>query len=61
MDAAYNDVQEWKYKDVLSTFGADSAKYQTYHVETQQEAESLFQSPTFNAASRLQVSHRAKK
>lgn len=56
MDASYNDIQQWKYKDLVSVFGADPKKSKTYQVKTKQEAEDLFQDENFSAAPYLQVS-----
>jgi len=55
MDAKYNDVQEWKYKDLVSVFGADPEKSKTYQVRTKQEAEDLFKNASFSSAPHLQV------
>ena len=55
MDAIYNDVQEWKYKDLVSAFGADPKKSKTYQVKTKQEAEDLFRNNDFSSAPHLQV------
>ena len=55
MDAAYNDVQEWKYKDLVSVFGADPKKSKTYQVKTKQEADNLFKDKNFSSAPYLQV------
>lgn len=55
MDAEYNDVQEWKYKDLVSVFGADPKKSKTYQVKTKQEAENLFNDENFSSAPYLQV------
>ena len=55
MDAAYNDVQEWKYKDLVSAFGADPKKSKTYQVKTKQEADNLFKDKNFSSAPYLQV------
>lgn len=54
MDASYNDVQEWKYKDLVPTFGAKSDRYKTYQVKTRQELENLFHDDTFVSAPYLQ-------
>ncbi|KAL8794024.1 MAG: hypothetical protein Q9195_003430 [Heterodermia aff. obscurata] len=54
MDASYNDIQTWKYKDLVSVFGADPQKSKTYAVKTKQEAEDLFRDPEFAAAKYLQ-------
>ena len=55
MDANYNDIQEWKYRDLISVFGGDSRKAKTYQVKTKQEAEDLFQNKEFGSAAYLQV------
>lgn len=56
MDAVYNDIQEWKYKDLVGVFGGDLQKAKTYQVKTKQEAEELFTNKEFAAAPHLQVS-----
>ena len=56
MNASYNDIQEWKYKDLVDVFGADPNKSKTYQVKTKQEAEDLFNDKKFCAAPYLQVS-----
>lgn len=56
MDAKYNDIQQWKYKDLVSVFGADPKKSKTYQVKTKQEAENLFKDESFSSAPYLQVS-----
>ena len=56
MDASYNDVQEWKYKDLVGVFGADPKKSKTYQVKTKQEAEDLFKDEKFSSAPYLQAS-----
>ena len=55
MDAIYNDIQEWKFRDLVSVFGAGPKKAKTYQVKTKQEAENLFQNKEFCSASCLQV------
>ena len=55
MDAAYNDIQEWRYKDLVSVFGADPEKSKTYQIKTKQEAEDLFKDENFSSAPYLQV------
>ena len=56
MDASYNDVQEWKYKDLVTVFGADPNKSKTYQVKTKQAAEDLFKDENFSSAPNFQVS-----
>lgn len=54
MDATYNDIQEWKYKDLIPVFGADPSKSKTHTVKTKQEAEDLFNDGNFSSAPYLQ-------
>lgn len=49
MDAEYNDVQEWLYKDVVKTFGAKEGTYKTFQIRTKDEVRKLFADKTFNA------------
>jgi pyruvate decarboxylase len=42
MNDAYNDVQEWKYKELPEVFGAAPGSVLTYRVETKEELEKLF-------------------
>lgn len=55
MDASYNDIQQWKYKDLVNVFGADPKRSKTYQVKTKQEAEDLFEDGKFSSAPYLQV------
>ena len=55
MDATYNDIQQWNFKDLVSVFGADPKKSMTYQVKTKQEAENLFKDEGFCSAPYLQV------
>lgn len=54
MDADYNDVQTWRYKDTVSTFGAKEGQARTYQVKTKDEIEALFHDKDFMAADKLQ-------
>ena len=56
MDADYNDIQEWKYKDLMHVFGADPQKSGTFQVKSKREAENLFNDRKFCSAPHLQVS-----
>ena len=56
MDADYNDIQQWKFKDLVGVFGADPKKSKTYQVKTKQEADDLFKDDNFSSAPYLQVS-----
>ena len=46
---SYNDVQEWKYKDLPATFGAPKEQYLTYRVETKKDVEELFMDKEFSS------------
>ncbi|MCJ1432564.1 Pyruvate decarboxylase 1 [Xylographa pallens] len=54
MDAEYNDIQEWKNKDLLDVFGADPKKSKTYQVKTKQELHDLFNNKHFSSAPYIQ-------
>jgi pyruvate decarboxylase len=54
MDAVYNDVQEWNYKDLVPAFGAKPGTYQTYQVKTREDLETLFKDDKFASAPHLQ-------
>ncbi|CAI6335569.1 unnamed protein product [Periconia digitata] len=47
MEATYNDVQEWRYKDLPLTFGGRQDEVLTYRVETEDDVEELFQDEEF--------------
>lgn len=49
MEDAYNDVQEWKYKDIPAVFGAQPGSVLTYNVSTKEEVESLFKDEEFSS------------
>ncbi|KAL9002015.1 MAG: hypothetical protein Q9188_005032 [Gyalolechia gomerana] len=54
MDAAYNNISEWKYKDLIPAFGGTPQNSKTYQVKNKQEAEDLFNDNTFAQAGVLQ-------
>jgi pyruvate decarboxylase len=47
MEDPYNDVQEWRYKDLPAAFGAKEGEVITYRVETKDEVEKLFKNEEF--------------
>ncbi|KAJ4348470.1 uncharacterized protein N0V89_009845 [Didymosphaeria variabile] len=49
MEDPYNDVQEWKYKDLPAAFGAPKEQYLTYRVETKKQVEELFMDKEFSS------------
>ncbi|KAH7085660.1 thiamine diphosphate-binding protein [Paraphoma chrysanthemicola] len=48
MKDSYNDVQEWKYKDLPAVFGARKGQVLTYRVETKEALEKLFSDKEFS-------------
>ncbi|KAH8819621.1 thiamine diphosphate-binding protein [Xylogone sp. PMI_703] len=55
MEAAYNDIQPWHFKDLVKTFGAEEGKYKTFQIKTKQQVHELFQDKEFCAAKYLQL------
>ncbi|KAL8898644.1 MAG: hypothetical protein Q9192_001975 [Flavoplaca navasiana] len=53
-EAPYNDIQPWKYADLIASFGGTSENSKTYQVKTKQEAEDLFNDKEFAKAGKLQ-------
>ncbi|RAK71126.1 alpha-keto acid decarboxylase family protein [Aspergillus fijiensis CBS 313.89] len=45
---SYNDIQEWKYRQLLEVFGAEQGSYQTYQIRTKEELAALLQDSAFN-------------
>ncbi|RAH40557.1 alpha-keto acid decarboxylase family protein [Aspergillus brunneoviolaceus CBS 621.78] len=45
---SYNDIQEWKYRQLLEVFGAEQGSYQTYQIHTKEELAALLQDSVFN-------------
>ena len=48
MEAAYNDVNNWKYNDLVRVFNGEQYGAQTWQVRSKQEAEALFQDEEFS-------------
>lgn len=55
-DAVYNDIQPWKFSDLVPAFGAKPNKFKTYSVKTEKELTDLFADKSFAEAKVLQVS-----
>ncbi|KZF18872.1 pyruvate decarboxylase [Xylona heveae TC161] len=53
-DAEYNDIQEWKNKELLNVFGADPKKSKTFTVKTKQQLLDLFADKEFSSAPYIQ-------
>ncbi|KUJ10631.1 pyruvate decarboxylase-like protein [Mollisia scopiformis] len=54
MDAEYNDIQQWHFKDLVKVFGAKEGTYRTYQIKTKEEVTKLFADKDFNSADVLQ-------
>lgn len=48
MQDSYNDVQEWRYRELPAVFGAKEGQVSTYRVETRGELEKLFGDEEFS-------------
>jgi pyruvate decarboxylase len=55
MDAAYNDIQPWHFKDLVKDFGAKAGQYKTFQIKTKAQVHDLFEDKEFNAAEYLQL------
>lgn len=55
MDAAYNDIQPWHFKDLVKDFGAKAGQYKTFQIKTKSQVHDLFEDKEFNAAEYLQL------
>lgn len=55
MDATYNDIQPWRFKDLLAVFGADPKASKTFQVKTKKELDDLFSDEEFSAAKYIQL------
>lgn len=54
MDAEYNDVMTWDYKELPEVFGPGKDGAKKYQVKTRDELEKLLTDGEFNAAKKLQ-------
>lgn len=55
MDAEYNDIAQWDFKDLPRVFGADSHKAKSYQIKTKAQVNQLLEDKSFNAAGVLQL------
>ena len=51
----YNDIQQWKLKELVNVFGGEAKNAKTFQVKSKQEAHDLFEDKEFSAARYLQV------
>lgn len=52
-DDAYNDIQPWRYKDLVAAFGCPPDKGLTYQAKTKDDVETLFADAEFANSDRL--------
>jgi len=52
MDAVYNDIATWHFKDLVNVFGAEEAK--TFQIKTKEQVNRLLEDDQFIAAECLQ-------
>lgn len=55
MEADYNDIARWKYKEVPKVLGASESDVGIHDVRTKQELEALLQHREFAEATNIQV------
>ena len=53
MDAEYNDIVNWHYKDIVNVFGGEG-RSKTFQAKTKKKLESLLLDEAFNTAKGLQ-------
>ncbi len=54
MDAVYNDINPWKYKDIVNVFDGAAKKAKTFQIKTKDELNALLTNEQFNATEVLQ-------
>jgi len=54
MEAVYNDIQPWRYKEAISFFGAKEGAAKIHQLKTKEDTNKLFTDKEFNAADVLQ-------
>jgi pyruvate decarboxylase len=54
MDATYNDIVQWQYKELVTVFGGTEETVRKLEVRTKDELNRLLAEDEFNAADRLQ-------
>lgn len=53
-EADYNDIQPWKHRNLLDTFGGEKDQFRTYSVATKSELSDLCKNEEFSSANVLQ-------
>jgi pyruvate decarboxylase len=54
MDATYNDIAPWSFKDLVNVFGGAAKHAKTFQIKTKDQVHELFEDNNFNAAEQLQ-------
>jgi pyruvate decarboxylase len=55
MDAAYNDIALWAFKDLVYVFGGAEKNAKTFQIKTKDQVNKLFGDEQFNASECLQL------
>lgn len=55
MDAEYNDIAQWDFKDLPRVFGAQPGKAKPYQVKTKSQINQLLEDKSFASADVLQL------
>lgn len=54
MDAVYNDIAPWSFKDLVNVFGGEEKNAKTFQIKTKDQVNELLEDTHFNAAAYLQ-------
>ncbi len=54
MDAVYNDIAPWFFKDIVNVFGGAAKNARTFQIKTKDQVNQLLMDKHFNAAEYLQ-------
>lgn len=54
MDAEYNDITHWDFKELVTVFGGTDETVRKLQVKTRSELDTLFNEDEFNRAEKLQ-------
>lgn len=54
MDAVYNDIASWHFKDFVKVFGAKEGNAKTFQIRSKEQVHQLFDDKQFNAAEYIQ-------
>lgn len=54
MNATYNDIAPWHFKDMVNVFGGAAKNARTFEIKTKKQTNQLLTDEQFNAAESLQ-------